>query len=250
MRTNLSKAILLAAGRGTRLGALTAHTPKPLLTVAGISILARIIGSLASNGISEFAVVTGYLGDQVAQACREIETRAGLRIKTLQQEVLNGTGGAILKARGFVADAERFVFGWGDVLMDSPSYARLIASSNESDSDLILTVNRVDDPHAGAAVYVDSKARVTRLVEKPGRGSSATNWNNAGLFTARSILFDYVHKLVPSERGEIELPGAIAAMIEDGREVRAVAVEGFWSDIGTAEALERARDHFGGANRS
>jgi glucose-1-phosphate thymidylyltransferase len=250
VRPSLSKAIVLAAGRGTRLGVLTAHTPKPLLGVAGISILARIIESLASNGISEVAVVTGYLGEQIARGCRQMETRAGLRIETLRQGVLNGTGGAILRARSFIGDAERFVFGWGDVLMDPPTYARLIASSNESDSDLIVTVNRVADPYLGAAVYVDSKARVTRLVEKPRRGTSATNWNNAGLFAARPVLFDYVRKLAPSERGEIELPGAIAAMIDDGRDVRAVAVEGFWSDVGTAEDLERARDHFGRGDRS
>jgi len=250
VKPDLSKAILLAAGRGRRLGTLTAHTPKPLITVAGVSILGRIIGSLASNGVSHFGVVTGYLGEQVAQACGEIERRAGLRIETFRQQVLDGTGGAILTAQGFIAGAERFVLGWGDVLMDPPSYASLIASSTDSGADLIMSVNRVDDPYAGAAVYADAKWRVTRLIEKPPRGSSATGWNNAGLFVARPILFDYVRRLTPSERGEIELPGAIAAMIEDGCQVRAVAVEGFWSDVGTAEALERARDHFGGRNRT
>lgn len=250
MKSNLKKAILLAAGRGKRLGTLTAYTPKPLITVAGVSLLARIIGSLAANGVSDFAVVTGYLGEQVAQACREIERRAGLRIEIFAQPVLDGTGGALLTAQGFIAEADRFVLGWGDVLMDPPSYVSLIASSNDSACDLILTVNRVDDPCAGAAVYVDAKWRVTRLVEKPRRGSSATPWNNAGLFVARPILFDYVRRLAPSERGEIEVPGAIAAMIEDGREVRAVAVEGFWSDVGSAQALELARDHFGSGSRA
>jgi len=189
-------------------------------------------------------VVIGYLGEKIERARRAIERRAGLRLEIMRQDTLNGTGGAILAAQSFVDEAERFVVGWGDVLMDQPAYARVVAHANQSDSELILAVNRVDDPFAGAAVYVDSQMRVTRLIEKPPRATSSTNWNNAGLFAARSILFDYVRKLTPSERGEIELPSAIAAMIDDGCDVRAVAVEGFWSDLGTPEGLAQAREHF------
>jgi glucose-1-phosphate thymidylyltransferase len=245
MKAPITKAIVLAAGRGARLGALTVHTPKPLLEVAGSSILARILQSLASNGIREVAVVASYLSERIAQARWDIETRAGLRLEIVRQDTLNGTGGAILAAQSFVAETERFVVGWGDVLMDRSAYDRVIARANQSEGELILAINRVADPFAGAAVYVDSQMRVTRVIEKPPPATSSTNWNNAGLFAARPILFDYVRKLAPSARGEIELTSAIAAMIDDGRDVRAVAVEGFWSDLGTPEGLALARDHFG-----
>ena len=59
------KAVLLAAGRGTRLGALTAHTPKPLLEVAGKPLIAHIVNGLVAGGIHQFVIVSGYLGDQI-----------------------------------------------------------------------------------------------------------------------------------------------------------------------------------------
>ena len=65
-----------------------------------------------------------------------------------------------------------------------------------------------------------------------------------GCSLQRRCIFEYLAKLKPSPRGELELPQAIAMMIEDDREVRAVDVRGFWSDVGTPEDLESARKLF------
>ena len=93
-------------------------------------------------------------------------------------------------------------------------------------------------------MYVDAAMRVERIVEKPAPGTREDQWNNAGLFATSQMLFDYVARLEPSPRGELELRAAIAAMIDDGRVVRAVEMRGFWSDIGTPEDLEKARAWF------
>jgi dTDP-glucose pyrophosphorylase len=106
---------------------------------------------------------------------------------------------------------------------------------------LLLAVNRVKDPFRGAAVYVDAHMMVERLDEKPAPGTAKTEWNNAGLFATGQIIFDYLARLELSARGELEIPGAIAQMIADGRVVRAVDMRGFWSDVGTPEDLEAAR---------
>jgi len=106
--------------------------------------------------------------------------------------------------------------------------------------DALLTVNRVADPWRGAAVYLDAGGTVTRVVEKPPRGSSTTPWNNAGIFVFTPLIFSYAERLPPSARGEYELPQAIAAMIADGRAVHACPVRGFWSDLGTPEDLATA----------
>jgi dTDP-glucose pyrophosphorylase len=73
---------------------------------------------------------------------------------------------------------------------------------------------------------------------------SSTNWNNSGLFASTPRLFDYLQRLVPSKRRELELPEAISAMIREELMVRAVDIRGFWSDIGTPEDLEDARRWF------
>ena len=150
----------------------------------------------------------------------------------------------MLAARELLSNEERFIFGWGDILMDPNNYPGFVSQSRRADCDLLLAVNEMEDPWRGAAVYFDAELRVERLVEKPPRGTSSTRWNNAGLFATNRCLFDSLERLQPSPRGELELPQAIAAMIADRRVVRAFKVTGFWSDVGTPEDLDAAREHF------
>ncbi len=245
MPNRITTAILLAAGRGTRLGELTASTPKPMLDIAGAPLISRIVDALAAADVTRFIIVTGYLHAQIEEwAKMYARQNPSLKIETVRQPRLDGTGGALLAARDLVSTEARFVFGWGDILMDSANYPRFLDGARNDDYDLMLAVNRVKDPYRGAAVYLDESMRVEKLVEKPERGTSQTNWNNAGLFAAGGITFDYVERLAPSRRGELELPGAIARMIEDGRVVRAIDIRGFWSDIGTPQDLAIARIRF------
>ena len=245
MARDIRKAVLLAAGRGKRLGVLTETIPKPMLEVAGKPLIAHIVDALANNEIRDLAIVAGYLASRIDEWCADrSREQPELHLATLHQPELNGTGGAMLLARDFVTHESAFIFGWADILMDVENYARFIHSARSDSYDLMLSVNRVRDPWRGGAVYVDADMRVERLVEKPAPGTSTTHWNNAGLFAATPLLFEYIAKLKPSPRGELELPEAIAMMIEDGREVRAVDVRGFWSDVGTPEDLASARRLF------
>lgn len=245
MARDIRKAVLLAAGRGKRLGALTDHLPKPMIEVAGKPLLAHIVDALAANGVRNLAIVTGYLAPYIDEWCAShMRQHPGLILTTLHQAELNGTAAAMLLARDFVADDTRFIFGWGDILMERDDYTRFVDAARSESYDLLISINRVSDPWRGGAVYIDADMRVERLIEKPAPGTSATQWNNAGLFAGTSMLFDYLAKLKPSPRGELELPEAIARMIENRREVRAIDVRGFWSDVGTPEDLESARKLF------
>ncbi len=236
----ITKAIQLAAGRGTRLGAITAHYPKALLEVGGRPIIVRIIDGLARAGIADLAIVTGH---EAALLEAEVGTgaHAGLRIVYVRQERLEGTARALALARGFAGD-DHFFFGWGDILVAAPNYARVIKAARFADA--VLAVNEVDDPAAGAAVYVDEEMRITRIVEKPPPGTSATRWNNAGFGVLGPAIWPEIDRLTPSPRGEYELPQAIAALVASGAAVRAVPVGGPWFDIGAPEDLAAARAAF------
>jgi len=245
MAREVRKAVLLAAGRGKRLGALTERMPKPMLEVAGKPLLAHIVDALAVNGIREIAIVAGHLATYIEEwGATWSRAHPETCLAILHQAELNGTAGAMLLARDFIADEDAFIFGWGDILMDVENYARFVHAARTESYDLMLSVNRVRDPWRGGAVYVDAGMRVERLVEKPAQGTSTTHWNNAGVFASTTLLFEYIAKLQPSPRGELELPEAMAMMIEDGCEVRAIDVRGFWSDVGTPEDLESARKLF------
>ncbi len=245
MARDIRKAVLLGAGRGKRLGALTERVPKPMLEVAGRPLIGHIVDALASNDVRDIAIVTGYLASHIDEwSSNHMRSNPEVRLTTLLQAELNGTAGAMLLARDFLDHETAFIFGWGDILMDADNYARFVQAARSQSYDLLLSINRVRDPWRGGAVYVDSEMRVERLVEKPAPGTSTTHWNNAGLFAATPRLFEYLAKLKPSPRGELELPEAIATMIADRLEVRAVDVRGFWSDVGTPEDLESARKLF------
>jgi NDP-sugar pyrophosphorylase family protein len=243
--TEITTAVLLAAGRGKRLGALTTESPKPILDIAGSPLIAHIVDALGGAGLAHFIVVMGYRSEQIERWAKTYQREnPGIEITTVKQPELNGTGGAMLAARAALAGQARFIFGWSDILMDRANYPRFIHHARVDEYDLMLAVNRVKDPFRGAAVYVTPNMMVERIDEKPAPGTAKTEWNNAGLFAAGQIIFDYLERLRPSVRGELELPGTIARMIADGRVVRAVDMRGFWSDVGTPEDLEAARAWF------
>lgn len=233
-------AVILAAGRGTRMGALTEHTPKPLLCVKGRPIIEHILAGLRGAGVGEAVIITGYRGEQI-EAHLGDGSRFGLRLTYRRQERPEGTAKALLLAAEAAAHAP-FVLSWGDIVITPPNYATLAAEFAQRACAALLMVNAIDDPWRGAAVYVDAEWRVTQLIEKPPRGTSQTRWNNAGVFIFTPLIFTYAARLQPSPRGEYELPQAIAAMIRDGCAVRACPVRGFWSDLGTPEDLAAAED--------
>lgn len=232
-----TKAVLFAAGRGTRLGALTANVPKPLLPVAGRPIIVHILDGLRRAGIEEIAIVTGYLAEMIETELGNGEA-SGLSLRYIRQEQSDGTARALNLARQWLGD-ERFFFGWGDILVRPENYRSVIKAARLADA--AIAVNQVDDPWAGGAVYMDGANVVQRIVEKPAKGASATRWNNAGFGVLGPGIWPEVDRLGPSERGEYELPRAIAALVESGARVVAVPVEGEWFDIGTPQDLERAR---------
>lgn len=237
-------AVILAAGRGTRMGSLTAHTPKPLLDLQGRPILEHILVNFRRAGIREAVIVTGYLAEQI-EAYFGDGARLGLRLTYRRQQEATGTASALLLVRDLVAAAP-FAMSWGDVLIEPHEYTALVQRFIPGETDAVLTVNHVDDPWRGGAVYLDAEDHITHIVEKPPRGSSTTTWNNSGVFLLDPIALDYAARLQPSERNELELPQALGAMVADGRRVFAHRLSGFWSDLGTPEDLAAAQTTYPG----
>lgn len=238
----IDTAVILAAGRGSRMGALTAATPKPLLAVAGTPIVARVLGGLRRAGVRHAVVVTGYLGEQIEAALGDGAV-LGLAIDYRRQTAPDGTARALLLAAPLL-DRRPFAVCWGDVLVPAGFYATFLEAFAARPCAAQLAVNAVDDPWRGAAVYVEADWRVSRVEEKPPRGSSTTGWNNAGIMAFAPLVLDYARRLAPSSRGEYELPQAVAQMVCDGRDVRAVPIDGPWSDVGTPADLAAAQTLF------
>jgi dTDP-glucose pyrophosphorylase len=235
-------AVILAAGRGTRMGALTATRPKPLLSLRGRPIVEHILLGLRAAGCHDVVIVTGYCGEQIEAYLGDgtrLDLHLSYRRQALAEGAASGTAQALLLARDALGD-QPFVLTWGDVVVEAADYTSLLDEFRQNPCDVLLTLNEVDDPWRGAAVYVDEHWRVTQLIEKPPRGSSRTRWNNAGVFVFTSRIFTFIEQLQPSPRGEYELPQAIAAMLAGSCTVHALPLRGFWSDLGTPEDLAAA----------
>lgn len=230
----IRRAVVLAAGRGTRMGEITVDLPKAMLPVRGRPMLEHVLDGLALAGIREFFLVVGYRRESIESHFRA--WRSG-HIEFCVQETLNGTAAAARLARGFVGQ-EPFLLTFGDILCQPAAYlncAEIIQDHPQTVA--VLGVRDVDDPWQGAAVY-DVAGRVTQVIEKPPRGTSTTRWNSAGLYAMRPPVFDYLDRVTPSVRNEYELTSIFEMMLSDGLELRISPIEGHWRDVGRPEDLE------------
>ena len=228
-------AVVLAAGRGTRMKGLTEDVPKPMLQVAGRPILEHIVVTLRDAGIERLVMVTGYRAERIEEHFGD-GRRLGVTIQYRRQTVRDGTARALLLGREAIGD-RAFVLAWGDILAERRNYPRLLETFARRRADGLLAVNWVEDPYRGAAVYLDSQDRIERIVEKPPKGTATTHWNNAGIGVFRPVLFDHAANVEKSARGEYEIPDALTAMLRDRQALYGFRLEGFWSDVGTPEDL-------------
>ncbi|MFQ3548572.1 MAG: sugar phosphate nucleotidyltransferase [Armatimonadota bacterium] len=230
------KTVILAAGKGTRLGDLTKNTPKPMLITAGKPVLEHIIGHIKESGITEYALVVRYLKEKIEEHFKD-GSAFGIKVSYIPQPEAYGTGAALLAAKDFIGDSS-VMMTFGDVITSADAYAGVINVFNNSDCDGAIGLNWVDDPYKGAAVLTDEeKGTVVDIIEKPEKGAVVSNWMNAGIFAFKPIIFKYLENLKLSVRGEYELPDAINAMIKDGLCIKYYYMKGPWQDVGTPEDL-------------
>ena len=228
----IKRAVLLAAGRGTRMGAITETVPKPMLLVHGKPMMEHIMNGLAEAGIERFLVAVGYQGELIERYFRNWPLPVEFRV----QDPVNGTGRAAGLAKEFAGD-EPFLLTFGDCLCQAAEYLRITAIlEGQPQAAAVLAAKEIDDPWQGAAIYEEG-GRISRIIEKPPKGTSMTRWGSAGFYAFRPVIFDYLERLTPSVRNEYEITSAFEMMLQDGLELRISAVEGEWRDVGRPEDL-------------
>lgn len=229
----ITKAVLLAAGRGTRMRELTAEIPKPMLQVRGKPVLQHIIEGLHDAGVSEFLIVVGWRADVVRDHFSD-GAALGVAIEYVNQLVQDGTGRVVELARPFVCE-EPFVLSYGDILVDAANYHRLV--DLPGDVQAIVSVKRNEDVSKGGAVFVNEQFELIDLREKPQPGEPTSPWYNAGVYAFRPSIFDFTAKLERSPRGEYELTDAIRNLAHAGKKVQALELTGDWADVRDPEIL-------------
>ncbi|MEO8440091.1 MAG: nucleotidyltransferase family protein [Spartobacteria bacterium] len=233
MSKPITRAVLLAAGRGTRMRDLTLELPKPMIEVRGKPILRHIIEGLSAAGVQEFLLIVGYRADVVRQTFGD-GADLGVRISYATQVVQDGTGKVVELARDF-AGAEPFVLSYGDIIVEPSNYPRL--TNLEPGTEAIVTVKLSDDVSQGGAVFVNERFELVDLREKPKPGEPTSFWYNAGIYAFRPSIFEFASRLERSPRGEFELTDAIRALAQSGGKVQALELNGAWADVRDPEIL-------------
>jgi UDP-N-acetylglucosamine diphosphorylase / glucose-1-phosphate thymidylyltransferase / UDP-N-acetylgalactosamine diphosphorylase / glucosamine-1-phosphate N-acetyltransferase / galactosamine-1-phosphate N-acetyltransferase len=229
----MNKAVLLAAGRGTRMRELTQELPKPMLEVRGKPVLQHIIEGLRNAGLTDFLVIVGWHAEVVRDFFGD-GSKLGVRIRYTTQVVRDGTGKVVELAREF-AGSDPFILSYGDILIAPENYPRICAAL--ADAEAVVSVKRNEDVSQGGAVFVNEKFELIDLCEKPKSGEPTSPWYNAGIYAFRPSIFDYIAKLERSPRGEFELTDAIRDLALAGQKVQALELTGDWADVRDPEIL-------------
>lgn len=189
-----AKALILAAGQGTRLRPLTDHCPKPMVPIAGQPLLAYLVGWVKRHGIDEVAinlhyrpeVITDYFGDGSA---------FGVRITYSYEDPIVGTAGAVRKLGDFFAEGP-FVVVYGDVLTDLDLGELMAAHARhrQRDPGTGATISLMSAPNPTEVGLVDLAAdgKIHRFVEKPHADEVFTDLANAGVMVVEPALLDAI----------------------------------------------------------
>jgi UDP-N-acetylglucosamine diphosphorylase / glucose-1-phosphate thymidylyltransferase / UDP-N-acetylgalactosamine diphosphorylase / glucosamine-1-phosphate N-acetyltransferase / galactosamine-1-phosphate N-acetyltransferase len=231
----INKAVLLAAGRGTRMRELTNELPKPMIEVRGKPVLQHMVEGLRAVGVRDFLIIVGYRADSVQNFFGD-GSRYNIQIQYATQVVQDGTGRVVDLAPNFVGYSP-FVLNYGDILVDPANYKRLVDLPR--DVEAIISVTRGEDVSKGGAAFLNDRMELVDLREKPKPGQASSPWYNAGLYAFRPSIFDFTAKLKPSPRGEYELTDAVRALAQSGKKVKALELSGEWADVRDPEILAR-----------
>lgn len=230
------RAVLLAAGLGTRLAPLTDSIPKILVPLGGRPLLEHQLAYLEQGGVTEVAVNVHHHAEEVIRFLETSET--ALRVRVSHEPRLLGTAGALLPLRDFLT--QPFLVLYGDVVTDA-DLPHLMDRHVSLGGVATLTYYRSTETAGKGLVSLRGDGRVTSFAEKP--ETSDSSYVSAGLYALSPEALAFVRPDRP-DFGHDVWP----AMLAEGAAVYGYELRGYIRDVGSAETLEAAnRDLVAGA---
>lgn len=231
------KAMVLCAGLGTRLGALTERCPKPLLEIGGQPLLARTLRYLAQQGITVVVVNLHHLPEAVTAAIGD-GSAFGLRVTYSHEPELRGTAGGVKLAAPLLEDPDPIVVMYGDLLLDAP-LAPMLAQHRAAGAAATILVHR--RARSNSIVTIDERRRVVAFAERPPEDEHGDDpvWVNSGLYVLDPSVPPALPDVVPLDFPRDVFPGLVA-----GGALYAFPLDGHRVAIDSPERLDEARALF------
>ena len=252
------RAMILAAGLGTRLRPLTYVMPKPVAPVLNRPIVARIAELLARHGFSQVVTNVSYLPEQIRGVLGD-GSAFGLEITYSEEGEPLGTAGGVGKVRDFLSGTDSFLVISGDALtgIDLTAMREAHEANVARGGIATLATKRVDDTTQFGVVITDEEARIQGFQEKPDPAEALSDLANCGIYMFRKEIFEYFpppdHH---SPAGDDDQPPGFVdwamdvfpALLDGDVPFYSHEIDAYWNDIGSvAEFVQGNLDALGGA---
>ena len=225
----IKNALILAAGKGSRMWPLSENVPKPLLPLGGLPIIERQIQELISVGVKELYILIGYRMKEISDYLDN--TKLDININYIVQEQQNGTGHAVNQAKGKIRGD--FYCLNGDIIIDKENLKNL----RENQGKLTMMVTKVPDG-SNFGVVESKNGHLVSITEKGINGESMIN---AGIFLFNEKIFAAIDGIEKSIRGEYELTDALESIAD---QIHVLDYKGIWKDIGNPWDLITANEEY------
>lgn len=231
------KAIILAAGRGSRMQGLCKNLPKPMLEVNGKPILSHTIDGLLENGIQRIGINIHHQHLVIKNFIKE--KYADHHIELIYEDQLTGTAGALRNFHDFLSDQEQFLVLAGDILTDYP-FKKLIDFHRQSNAMASFVYH--ERKKSNSYLELDEQQRVITFIERPNK----TIFDNQTTSKVNSSIYCFnqqILKMIPPE-GIIDIPRDIFPSVLSKKKLYATPLEGQRWAIDTPQRLSQAREEF------
>jgi bifunctional UDP-N-acetylglucosamine pyrophosphorylase/glucosamine-1-phosphate N-acetyltransferase len=203
------KAVLLAAGGGTRMWPLAINRPKHILPIAGKPIISYLLQALAANSIRDVYVVVGFKGELVKSALGD-GSSYGVNLEYLKQRRWTGTASALRVAKDVLRD-EKFLALYGDLWVNPSALQAVIEKSDECSK--VVGVVRVPNPSEFGVVELHGD-KLSKITEKP-KLAKSEGWINSGVYAFDQEVLKALETTKPSKSAEYELTTSLQHLLDD-----------------------------------
>ncbi len=222
----ITEALILAAGKGTRMWPLTENIPKPLLPLCGNAIIEQQIIVLRKVGVKKINILIGHRMKEISDLLGNGESY-DVKINYIVQSEQKGTGHAVSLAENHIKNS--FFCLNGDTLIDERNLELLAKKENQ----MAMMITTVDDGKKFGVVK-SNNGMLSSIIEKGISGKSSIN---AGIYLFNDKIFKSLKNIKKSIRGELELTDALIS-----NEIYTIEYQGFWKDIGSPWDLLTANE--------
>jgi len=211
------KAVILVAGKGTRLHPLTLTRPKHLIPLGGKPIIDHVLTALKHAEIGEIIFIVNYMAKHLQNHLGD-GTKYGMKFEYAVQKQLRGTADATSFAEPFVK--ENFLLTYGDWLTTSDVVKAVLQTHKREKPVATMAVIPVENPEYYGIVEVENSF-VKDIVEKPRQDEAPTNLANAGLYVLSTEIFDAIRRTKLSIRGELEITDSFMSLLKEKHKIAA-----------------------------